>query len=124
MSSGPGVTDLEDLQGWILKFGEDIKNLFISIEIFVNCPANKSLPFVAYRTCMSSSLIMIDKQPGVCPVGVGGNWRCLFAKCVLRVMGPKATNTWQYDQLCAGLKVGFYVAIHGVKAIWYANSST
>ena len=32
---GPGGTDLESLQGWVLKFGEDSKKLHISVEFFV-----------------------------------------------------------------------------------------
>ena len=34
-SLGPGYTDSESLQGWILKFGEDSKTLRISVEFFL-----------------------------------------------------------------------------------------
>ena len=44
-SSGPRGTDLEDLQGWILKSGEDSKKLCISVEIFVDWLANKTPPW-------------------------------------------------------------------------------
>ena len=36
----PGGTDLEALQGWLLKFGEDRKKLFTSVEIFVDWIVN------------------------------------------------------------------------------------
>ena len=35
-ASGPGGTDLEALQGWIMKFGEDISRLRTSVETFVD----------------------------------------------------------------------------------------
>ena len=73
---------------------------------------------------MSGHLIALDKQPGVCLVGVGENWRHLFAKCVLKVTGPEANNMCQDDQICAVLKEGIYRAIHSIQSIWGANSST
>ena len=77
-----------------------------------------------YRDFMSDQLIALDKQPGVCPVGVVKMWRRLFSKIVLNVMGPEATMACQYYQLCSGFKAGINSAIHGVQAQWYKNSST
>ena len=68
--------------------------------------------------------IALNKQLGVRPVGVGETWRRIFAKCVLKVTGPEATNEYQDDQLCAILKAVIGVAAHGVQSIWDANSST
>ena len=62
-------------------------------------------------------LIALDKQPDVRLVGVGGKWRRLFAKIVLKVTGPEATMAYQYDQMCAGLKAEIDGAIHGVQAL-------
>ena len=72
---------------------------------------------------MSGRLIALDKQPDVRPFGVGGTWRCLFAKCMLKVTGTKATTACQNDQLFAKLKAAIYRAIHDVQAIWGANLS-
>ena len=119
----PGGTGTEALQGWILKFGEDIKKLHMSVEIFVDWISNNNLTWTAYRAFMSGRLIELDKQPGVHMVGVGETWRCLFAKCVLKVVGPEATNACQYDQLCAGLKAVIDGVIHNVQYIWGANPS-
>ena len=73
---------------------------------------------------MSGHLITLDKQTGVCPVGVGETSRCIFAKCVIRVMCPKATNACQDDHTCSNLKPVIDGAVHRVKAIWGANLST
>ena len=72
---------------------------------------------------MSIRLIILDKQPDVRPVRVGETWRRLFAKCVLRVTGPEATNACQDDHLCAGLKAGIYGVVHGVQIIWDSKFS-
>ena len=98
-SSGPGGMNLEYLQGWVLKLGEDIKILHTSMETSAKWLFNKSLTWVAYRTFMSGHLIALDKQPGVRPVGVGETWRRLFAKIVLKVTGSESTMAFQDDQL-------------------------
>ena len=41
---GPGGRDSGDLQGWILKYGEDRKRLLISVEMFVDWLANQNPP--------------------------------------------------------------------------------
>ena len=60
-SLGPGGTDPEALQGWILKFREYRKKLCISVEIFVDWLANKNPPWVSYCAFMSGCLIALDK---------------------------------------------------------------
>ena len=67
---------------------------------------------------------MLDKKPGVSPVGVGETWRLLFAKCVLKVMVPKAITTCQDYQLCAGLNAVIDMDVHSFQVVWGANFST
>ena len=73
---------------------------------------------------MSGYLIVHNKNTGVCPFGIGETWRYLFANCMLKATVSKSTNACQDDKICVGLKAGIYVALHVVKAIWDANSST
>ena len=73
---------------------------------------------------MSGRKITLDKQPGVCLVGIRETWRHLFDKFVLKFTGPKATNACQDNHLCAGLKAGTYGDVHGVQDIWDNNLST
>ena len=82
VDSGLVGTDLEALQGWLLKFGDDIKILRSSMENFVNWLSNKSPPWAAYRSFMYGRLIALDKNPGVCLVGVRETWGHIFAKIV------------------------------------------
>ena len=69
-SSGPGGTDSEALQGWLLKFEEDITRLHTRVVTFIDWLANASPPWAAYGAFMSGQLNALDKQPGVHPVGV------------------------------------------------------
>ena len=80
-----------------MKFGEEITRLRTSVETFFDWLANGNLPWAAYCAFMSVRLIAIDKQPGVRPVGVGETWRRLFAKIILKVVGPEATMACQDD---------------------------
>ena len=104
-----------------MKFREDSKTLFTSIEIFVNWIANQRPPWASYRVFMSVCLIALDKLPAVHPVLVGETCRRVFKKCVLEVTGPEATNAFQDDQLCDRIKVVIDGAVHGIQAIWGAN---
>ena len=67
-------TDSEALQGWLLKFGEDSTRLRTIVEIFVDWLANGIPPWLAYCAFMSGCIIVLDKHPGVRPVGVGETW--------------------------------------------------
>ena len=73
---------------------------------------------------MYGRLIVLEKRPGICPIGFGETWRRLFAKCVIMVTGPEATNVCQGDQLCSGLKAIIDRAVHIVQDIWDVKFST
>ena len=73
---------------------------------------------------MYGHLIALDNCLGIFPVEVSEAWRRLFAKCVLWITKPKATNKYQDDHIYAGLKVVIDRAIHRVQDIWDANLST
>ena len=94
------------------------------MENFVDWLANESPPWTAYRAFMSGRLIVLDKNPGIRPVGLGKKWRHLFTNIVLKDTGPEATMACQDDQLCAGTKDGIDSATHRVQDLWYKNSST
>ena len=103
-SAGTSGTDLEALQGWLLKFGDHSKKLWVSVESFMDWMSNKIPPWAIYWSFMSVHLIVLYKLPGVHPVGVRETWRQIFAKCVLKVMVPEATHACNDDQLCTLLK--------------------
>ena len=120
-SAGPVGTNSEALHGWILKLGDDSKELCISVEYFVEWLANTIPSWAAYCSSMSGHLIVLDKQLGVLLVGVRETWCRNFANCVMKVTEPEANHAFTDDQICAGLKSGIYWAVHGFQYIWDAN---
>ena len=95
-----------------------------SVETFVDWLANERPPWAAYCAFMSVRLIVLDKHPGVRPVGLGETWQHLVAKIVLKAIGPKATMVCQDEHMCAGLKAGIDGAIHRFQTLWDENLST
>ena len=122
-SVGPGGTDLEALQWCLLKFGDHSKKLRTSVEYFLDWLSNQSPSQAANQNFMSGRLIALDKLSGVRPLVVGGNWRRLVAKCMLKVTVPEATHACKDDHICVRLKAVIYGAVHGVKYILDAKSS-
>ena len=98
-SASPGDTDLEALQGWILKFGCHSKKLRISVEYFRAWMANQNPPWAAYRPFISGCLIALGNLPGLSPVSVGETCHQIFSMCVLKVTGPEANHACKDDQL-------------------------
>ena len=70
-SAGAGGTDLDALQGWLIKFKDHSKKLHVSVETFVEWLADRSPSCAAYWEFMSVLLISLYKIPGVRPVDVG-----------------------------------------------------
>ena len=98
-SIGPSGTDLEDLQGWLLKFWDHSRKLCVIVKYFVDCLAQKKPPWDSYSAFMSSRLIVLNKLLRVRLLGVGEMWCCLFAKCVLKVTEYDSTHACRDDQL-------------------------
>ena len=91
---------------------EDKKILRTILETFVDWIANMSPPYEAYCAFMFGCLILLDKHPGVRPVGVRETWRHIFARIVLKTTGLEATMSFQDKQLCAGIKAGIGGEVH------------
>ena len=108
---------MESLKIWLLKFGYNSTRLRTTVETFVYWLANGTPPWMAYHAFMYGRLIMLDKHPGVRPVGLGETWWRLFTKIVLKVTRPESTMAFQYYHLCARLKAVIDGAIHRVQAI-------
>ena len=81
-------------------------------------PALVIIPFI-YVFPYNSPL----QAAGHAPSWRQGNLETPVAKCVLKVMGPIATNEFQDEQLCSVLKAVFYGAVHGDQSIWDNNLS-
>ena len=73
---------------------------------------------------MSGRLIVLGKQPGVCPVRVRKSWRRIFDKIVIKVTGSEYTMACQDDQLYARIKAVIDGTFHRVQYFWNKKSTT
>ena len=94
------------LQHWLLRFGSASAELRLIVGDFLEGLGNGRPPWAAYRALMSGRLIALDKQPGIRQVGVGGTWRRLMAKCLLKVARPEAKTACGTTQLAVRLEAG------------------
>ena len=61
-------------------------------------------PWDAYLALMACCLVVLDKRPGVRPVGIGGKIRRALDKLVIRAAGDQAKTACGNLQMCAGLE--------------------
>ena len=74
------------------------------------------------RKTLISSPNISQQAAGCEPSRHRGNLDTPFRK--VKFTGPEATNVCQDEKLCSGLRVVIDIGIHGVQAIWDANSPT
>uniref|UniRef100_A0A0G4I849 Reverse transcriptase domain-containing protein n=1 Tax=Chromera velia CCMP2878 TaxID=1169474 RepID=A0A0G4I849_9ALVE len=67
---------------------------------------------------MACRLVVLDKCPGVCPVGIGEAIRCLLGKAVMKETREELQEACGADQLCSGLMGGLEGGIHAVRELW------
>ena len=76
-----------ELINWLLCFGCASEELRVVVLRLADCMVNSSNPWAAYCVLMACHLIIIDKSPGVSPVGIGETLRRALAKLVVRESG-------------------------------------
>ena len=79
-------------------------------------------PWATYFTMMSGRLIVLDKNPGIRPVGIGETWQRLLAKCLLPVTGQEAKVACGTEQLAGRVEAGIKVVIHAAHLQWAQHS--
>ncbi len=80
--------------------------------------ANSIVPWVNVRALMSSRLIVLDKCPGVRPVGVGETLRRIVGKVICLVTRLDAEKVCGATQLCAGVVAGIEGAVHALSELF------
>ena len=72
---------------------------------------------------MACRLILLDKCPGIRPIGVGEVPRRIIAKGVLRIVGPDIEEAAGLLQVCAGQNGGCEAAVHAMRQIFQHNDT-
>ncbi len=122
-SAGPGGSDAQSIQHWLLRFGQASQGLRKAVSEFTDWMANDQQPWAAYRALKAGRLVALEKCPGVRPVGIGESWNRLFAKCVMLLAGAEAKDACGIDQLCAGLEAGIEGGIHAMRLLWEMHAA-
>ena len=92
-----------ELRNWLLRFGCASDKLRVVIAILADWMANSSHPLDAYRALIYYCLVVLDKRPGVRPVGIGETLCRALAKLVIKAYGEHAKKACGNIHLCAGL---------------------
>ena len=71
---------------------------------------------------MSGRIITLYKQTGVRTVGVGGTWRKVMEKCILRVTGQDPKAACGTYQLFGGVEAVIEGGIHAMPLLWSQHS--
>ena len=103
-----------ELRNWLLCFGCASEEFRVVVASLADWMANSFPPWAAYRALMDCHLVVLDKRPGVRPVGIGETLRRALAKLVMRAAGGQAKTECVNLQLCAGLEAGIEGETHAV----------
>ena len=93
-----------ELRNWLLHFGCASEEFRAAVASLDDWMANSYPPWAAYRALMACRLVMLDKRPGVRPVGIGETIYWALAKLVMRAAGDQAKTVCGNLQLCARLE--------------------
>ena len=104
-----------ELQNCLLLFGCATEELRVVLARMADWMANSSPSWAAYRALITCCLLVLDRRPGVRPVGIGETLRRAPAKLVMKAAGDQANTSCGNLQLCAGLESGIEEATHDVR---------
>ena len=72
---------------------------------------------------MACRLIALDKNPGVCPIGIGNTARRIIAKAILNITRQDIQEVAGSVQLCAGQISGIEAAVHAVRTLFHREQT-
>ena len=78
--------------------------------------STESPPYAAIHGLMTQRMVALDKQLGVCSIGIRECWLRGVSKTVLQEFGAEAKTACGKIQLCAGLEAVIEGALHACAA--------
>ena len=103
-----------ELRNWLIRFGCASEEFRVVVASLAEWMSNSSPPWAAYRALMACCLVVLDKRPGVRPLGIGETLFRALSKLIMRAAGGQAKTECGNLQLCAGLEAGIEGATQDV----------
>ena len=72
---------------------------------------------------LACRLIALNKNPGVCPIGIGATARRIMAKAILTVTRMDIQEAAGSIQLCAGQISGIEASVHAVRSLFQRDET-
>ncbi|KAL7477563.1 hypothetical protein ACHAW6_003395, partial [Cyclotella cf. meneghiniana] len=110
-SAGCSGMTAKTLKNMLLCHGRASADLQDELTAWATWLANTSPPWASYRAMRQGRLVVLDKQPGIRPLGIGETWMRAVSKLVLAQCGTDGKEACGNSQLCAGLEAGIEGAI-------------
>ena len=102
------------VRNWIFCGGCASEELRVVLASLDDWMANSSPPSAAFRALMACRLVVLDKRPGVRPVGIGETLRRALAKLIMRAAGEQAKTACGNLQLSADLEDNIEGSAHAL----------
>ena len=119
-SAGVDSVDGAMMSQWLTRYGNWSTELREEISMWAEWLAREQhVCWAAIRGLMTRRLVILDKTPGVRPVGIDNMWLRCISKVVVAESGYEAKMACGSTQLCAGLDAGIEGALHA--AVRQAN---
>ena len=100
-------------------FGDASASLCDSLSSVVRCPYTVTIDSAILMPFIACRLILLDKRPGVRPIGIGNIPRRIIAKAILFSIGDDVISATVPLQTCAGHAAGSEAAIHAMRDMFY-----
>ena len=105
-SGGPGGVDSYHWQCFLLHYGAHSSRLRESVADLAMHLANGIVDWTDIRALMANRLIVLDKFPGVHPIGIGECLRHVLGHVLALVTSWEAQSAYGVDQLACGMQSG------------------
>ena len=114
---GAGTSGL-DSQGWrrlCTSFRKASSDLCNSVALLARHICTTTVDPAGLAPLTACRLVVLDKCPGVHPVGIGETIRRIIANAILCIIGPEIQEAAGSSQLCAGQESGCDAAVHAMQ---------
>ena len=116
-SAGPTGLDARAWRRMCTSFGRSSWNLCSAIACVARCICTKQVDPEGLSAFVACRLILLNKCPGVRPIGVGEVLHRTIGKAVMRIVQTDVATAAGLLQVCASLQGGCEAAVHAMREV-------